>query len=556
MDAVISIGGQSFVDGLVRILGPELQALRQPIPIALPELENALLTIRSIRSRLPGLPSGSGNITFDLEIDLTAEVPLVANVGNLTGVVAAPLPSIVPVAMNFTEGAPITAQVSLSPLINGSAVGGSDVQIDKFGGFGLEFSFSQPNVNVDPFPTPAATLTMDLQNGFNTVTNQLFQGVTPVPAQPGTTLSTVIANLIAAIPAAATTTLTDAFANLRARTGRLVFPPAPAGSPCGISLRAVDGRARLGAGSSGPVLQVGFDRTPTPPGTPFPSPPFGGPPPGSPGPDTMVTLTNEFVRDLLACMIEKFPNLSLPTPVTFTPPIPTTPVPPNSPVTPWTATWAGVTLTVGSLAFTGTMTLSIAGTPGSTPPVSKTISLGFALAAAVGASPVIPLIGVPLFPGPALTVALTFTLPIIFDLNGLASITALRLAAPATTTFAFALGGGFITALIFLGVLVAAGILVGPFSVTWPGLIAIGLLIVAVPLIVTSIVGGLLGNGINQVLGGLHHVLESAPGIPPGIFEAFGEFVPLTVFVDDLVSLGNLRTPTSPWAVLPLRFEE
>src|SRR5207248_9632955 len=68
----------SFVDGLVRILGPGLQALRAPMPVALPGLSNAVLSIRSIKSVIPSAQSGT--IELDLEIDLTAEVLLVASV--------------------------------------------------------------------------------------------------------------------------------------------------------------------------------------------------------------------------------------------------------------------------------------------------------------------------------------------------------------------------------------------------------------------------------------------------------------------------------------------
>lgn len=77
-DAFISIGGQSFVDGLVRILGPGLQALRAPMPVALPGLSNGILSIRSIQSVFPSAQAGT--VELDLELDLTAEVLLVASV--------------------------------------------------------------------------------------------------------------------------------------------------------------------------------------------------------------------------------------------------------------------------------------------------------------------------------------------------------------------------------------------------------------------------------------------------------------------------------------------
>lgn len=76
--------------------------------------------------------------------------------------------------------------------------------------------------------------------------------------------------------------------------------------------------------------------------------------------------------------------------------------------------------------------------------------------------------------------------------------------------------------------------------------------LLAIPFIVTGIVGGLLATNIGQVLGGLHRALESPAALPPGIFEAFGKLVPTTMVVDDLEAGGVLETPTSPWAVLPL----
>jgi hypothetical protein len=704
MDAVISIGGQSFVDGLVRILGPGIQALRSPMPIALPGLGNGLATIRSIRSKFPG---GGGTIAFELEIDLTAEVLLVASVaaetinltpgtgsftipatpsvatlveqarsaalsldpitsavnGTVTGAPAAitgtipseplsltgpvagapvtltgtipaaalnltetipdapvtlnlslngvtgsvnlpsallpidlnqivgtiqlpggtgnlalPLPAVVPVAVNFTQDAPITARVFLPPFINNSAVGGADVHIDASSGFGLEFSVGQPTVQVDPIPAAVVTvLQTALKNAFNTLTTQL--GVSAL-TQPGTNFPTVVTDIAAALPAAATATLTDAFAGLRARTGRLIYPPPPPGSPFEISLRPADCRARLTVGPGGsPILQVGFDRASIPPGTPFPPAPVG--PVGILTIDTGVNLTNGFVLGLLASIIEKFPNLSLPTPAVLATAAP-----------PLTATWTGATLTVGPLAFTGTLTLTIAGTPSGTgTPTPKTVTLAFGpvtvpLPVTVPAIPIATIFGfTPFSFGPILvipTVTAGFTAPISFDLNGVASITGLRPTAAVTPTFALGLapliaalriaavpfalflffaglGVGFLLGSGIGGILGGiAGALVGVIAGAVVALVflAVTALVTAVVLLVGGIVSDLLGGSLGQVLGGLHSLLESPAALPPGIFEAFGEFVQTTMVVDDLTALGNLRTPTSPWAVLPLFFQQ
>src|SRR5437016_10888627 len=78
MDAVISIGGQSFVDGLLRILNPALQPVRDPLPVPIPGLTNGVLRIRSIQTVLPSAQNGT--IELAVEIDLSAELLLVATV--------------------------------------------------------------------------------------------------------------------------------------------------------------------------------------------------------------------------------------------------------------------------------------------------------------------------------------------------------------------------------------------------------------------------------------------------------------------------------------------
>jgi len=99
MDAVISIGGQSFIDGIVRLLGPALQPLRTPMPVALPGLTNSTLSIRRFEPVLPG--SRPGEIELEVEFELAGEVLLLAsapldqvtgeiNLGAATGTVSQP----------------------------------------------------------------------------------------------------------------------------------------------------------------------------------------------------------------------------------------------------------------------------------------------------------------------------------------------------------------------------------------------------------------------------------------------------------------------------------
>ena len=615
MDSVISIGGQSFVDGFVRILGPALQPLRSPMPVALPGLSNSFLSVRNMQPMFPS--SQAGTIELDLEIDLTAEVLLVAsvaagtvtlalgngtvtwpggtgtvteqarsgtlaitqnpNAGTATGTIAGvnttlglalnnlagtvnlpapanpaplsinqivgsiqfppgtgnlslPLPAVVPVAVNFTQDAPLRARVFLTPMVNSQGTA-ADVPINASTGFGLVFDIAQVTAQVTGLAGAAVTaLQTALSAAFTALTGQLLQGL-PALAQPTTNLAAVITNLTTAIPGAAQTMLEDAFRSLRARTGRLIFPVPAAGSSCDVLALPTVGKVRITVAGGSPVLQIGLDRVAIPPPSPFPA--FTP----TATVDTGVMLTNIFVRDLLACLIEKFPNLSLP----VLPPI----LSPAGTVTPVTATWGGVTLTVGPLAFTGTMTLTIAGTPAGPglPPAPKAITLAFALGAATGA---------PLVVGPALTAALTLVLPIAFDLNELASITSLRQTAAAASTFSLSMGAGLIIVFIVL----AAGFLLPafavPFPIVWPGFAFIAAFIIGFPFILTGIVGGLLATNVAQVLGGLHRLLKSPAAVPPEVFEAFGNLVPTTMVVDDLDAAGVLRTPTSPWAVLPL----
>ena len=311
----------------------------------------------------------------------------------------------------------------------------------------------------------------------------------------------------------------------------MIFPVPGAGSSCDVTALPTNGKARITLVGGSPVLQIGLDRLPIPPPSPFP--PFTP----TATVDTGVSLSNVFVRDLLVCLIEKFPNLSLP----LLPPL----LSPATIVTPVTATWPGVTLTVGPLAFTGTMTLTIAGRPAGPGmrPARKTITLAFALSAVVGA---------PLVIGPALISTLVFTLPIAFDLNELASITSLRLTAPARPTFTLDMGAGLIAIFLALSAAMLLPALAFPFPIVWPGFVALAFFVSAFPFVLTGIVRGLLATNVDQVLGGAHRLLRSPAALPPAIFEAFGNLVPTTMVVDDLDATGVLRTPTSPWAAIPL----
>ena len=603
MDAVISIGGQSFIDGIVRLLGPALQPLRTPMPIALPGLTNGTLSIRRFEPVLPG--SRPGEIELEVEFELAGEVLLLASaaVGNVTltpgtgdinlgaatgtvaqpvrngtlatspgsgtvgpataltldalsgtvqlagapdaalnlaaiagtlqfpagvGTIALPFPAVVPVAVDLSRGGPLVARVSLAPLVNGGATGGADAPIDITTGFGLDFDFSVANL-VPPAPPAAfaATLRTEITQALNAVATQLLNGL-PAVAQPVPNLQNIADDLTTALAGAVTSTLTDAFTGLKARTGRLIFPTPGAGSSCDVRALPTAGKTRLAVAADGSiVLQVGFDRLPIAATDTF----SAFTPTGIV--DTGVAVSNFFVRDLLACLLERAPNLTL---LSGAPALVNTP-----PAV--TATWPAVTLTLGPFAFSGSLVLTIAGTPGAPGPASpKAVRLDFALADTFSWGIV----------GQVLSVSFGIRLPIAFDLNNLAALTALRLTArPVRLAFSFGAGSGLTAWLVVMAVLIGATAFVGPVPIIAPFLIAGAALVGILPHVVLAMIGRVLFNHIDQVLAPLR-LLQSPAAVPSGIFEAFGDLVATTLVLDDLYGSGVLRTPTTPWTVLPL----
>lgn len=608
MDAVISIGGQSFLDGVIRLLGPALQALRAPMPVAFPGLTNGLLTIRNIVPVLPGgtpsqielrvdfeisgeallvasvaagtvnLNLGNANINFPrqagtvgqplrggqvrtpaqsvtatgvsltlpavtspLDLDAAADAvlsldPIVAtfNLPAAVGNLALPLPAVTPVALDLTRGTPLTAAIFLLIDVNGLFPDAGDAPINASTGFGLDFGFRV--ISVQP-PAIAGTLATTLRDALTAavrnVATQLLRGLTPI-VQPTLDLQAIATDIAGRIPAIVQSVLTDAFTGLRARTGRLMFPPPGAGIPapppgapppppgpptsCEVLALPTDAKARLIVSGGSIVLQVGFHRTAIHPSDRFlPFTPTGLI-------DTRVELSNGFVQRLLGCLLERMPNLTL------LPPAPTR----SNVGTTFSLRWSSVTLNLGPFALKGTLDLIIAGPragPG-LPPIPKAISLVFNLDESIG------------WAGPALDIRVNFSLPISFDLNSVASITSLRLAGvPSMLTFNFQAGSALIALLVIGAALMTV----------LPGvkILGLALLVVTIPFIVIQIISRLLSNTIDTVLAGAR-LLESPAALPPGILEAFGKLVPTTMVVDDLVAHGVLQTPTSPWSLLPI----
>lgn len=608
MDAVISIGGQSFLDGILRILGPAMEPLNAPIPVALPGVSNGLLAIRTMRSVRPS--GQQGRLELELELDLKGEVLFVASVaspalalsgdialnatpgaatirepqrdatlqnvtGNgslangvtltitsLTGNVrippadipvdlaqilgsisippagaaapGLPLPGVVPVPLHFnTPAQPLIARVFLTPTLNGRALG-ADAVVDGSTDFGLQFDFGTPTVQ--PAALPAAfpgNLQNDLTSALHTLTAQLLRVQPAIQiVQPAYDLTGVATDLAAAIPAALHSALVAAFSGLRARTGRLLYPAQRATTSCELRALPTVGKARVAAAPDGSLLlQLGFDRNNIGPNEQFPA--FAP----QPGLDTRVTLSNAFLCDLLVCLIEQLPNITV------------TPGSATRADTPTTSTadWNGVRVRLGSLSLTGSLQLTIAQPAGAAAAAPKVVRLAFTLTHTISA-PVV--IDIPLF-----EYSIGFVFRVDFDLDGLASVTGLRRAALNITPFSVGLSGAMIALLVTSAVAIAILPVVGPtpLPIIWGGFAVLAFLIGTGPLIVTAIIAGFVKQAIRQLLSGLR-LLKSPAAVPPGVFDAFGKLVATSLEVDDLDARGVLDTPTSPWAVMPTVF--
>ncbi|HJU75213.1 MAG TPA: hypothetical protein VJ717_15835 [Gemmatimonadaceae bacterium] len=582
LDAVISIGGQSFIDGVMRLLGPALQALRTPMPIAVPGLTNSLLTIKNIRPVLPG--ANRGQIELNVEVEITGEVLLVASVaagtlnlslvnaainldaatGSVTqrtgqdgslgipslsatgtwrlpaqglpldlnpmtgrislpavGNLALPLPAVVSVPVDLTRNASLTTTVFLALGVNGVALN-TEATIDDTTGFGLLFGCRPANV----LPPVSAALAQGIESALTpavpSVINQLLRGLPPGVltgiTQPLRDLPGVALQLANAVPAAVAATLSGAFNGLMGRTGRLVYTTPSAGSSCEVRALPTAAKARLSAAADGSLfLQIGFKRSPLDASDVFP--PFAP----QAGVDTAVTIGNPFLIDLLSCLLEQLPNLSLPTTTPTTIGVPSILGFPPATI----RTWSGITLTLGVLTLKGELSLAIIGPPGG----GKSVTLNFKLNADVSGAPGVA--------GQVLLADVNFMLIIVFDLSNVAAITSLRLsAAPIINSCKVEPGPGLM-AMLWVA---AAGMFMLPglrAITTWG------------PPTVFHMGSQLLKNTIEQVLS-VARLLQSPAAIPAGVFEAFGKLVPASIRIDDTDARGVLDTPTSPWSLLPI----
>jgi hypothetical protein len=582
VDAVISIGSQSFLDGLLRILGPALDTIRGPVPIAIPGLTNSLLNIRDIVPVLPG--SSRGQIELRLQVELSGEVLLVASVaagtvslglgtGDIrldpaTGTVDQPLRSgtlninavtgrVGPTVLSLD---PATGTLSLpaaaaAPLNLGAIVGtltlpagGGDlglplpavvaVPIDLTHGNRIaatvQLAVTVNGAAVDTEVAIAATTGFGLVFGANAASVTLPPLAETFTDGIRTALSSAIDRIVTQLIGTASIVQPTRDLEAVATSLAAAIPGVLNATLTDLftALLARTGRlvfAPPGAGASCDVRAL-----PTDAKTRL-----------TIAADGSLILQVGFDRLAIAAG-DPFPafapSTTLDANVTISnaflrdllccllEKLPNLALPPGSPaiVTSGTSNccrWTGITLNLGVLALRGNLDACIDGAAGA----PKTLSLNFDLRQTVSAP----------FVGEAVVVRIQFTLPIAVDLNDLTALTSLRLsAAPTVPTFEVRAGGGLTAWLVGLGL--------GSFFV--PGL---GVLITIAPHVILGIVSGFLRNTLDLILSQAR-LLQSPAAIPFGVLDAFGKFVPAAVTIDDLSSPGVLATPSSPWAVLPL----
>ncbi|HEX7176774.1 MAG TPA: hypothetical protein VF240_16030 [Pyrinomonadaceae bacterium] len=578
-DTVISIGGQSLVDGVWRLLGPALEGLSNPLPLALPGFSNASMRVTRLTPVFPGTPPPTGGAALEVlvNVELNAEALLNVNVatesisislgpqqlnltsltgtidlptltgnltnlnisgntnpvgssttllndidlgpgtgtlnlpastanltnGNLTGTLnltlpRVPLPAVVPVAVDLTPSAPLVVSALLQLTVRG---------IDPTTRFGLLIEVGNPSVGAVALdPALAAMLTTSLQSAVNQIVQQL--GIPNVITQSPVNAATVSA-LLAPLANVVRAALTDALRSLLAATGRLIYPPAGAGASCDVQVLPTVADASLAVAGGAYVLQIGFRR---PSSTDIATlPPFA--PAGIA--DSTLLVGNRFLLELLCCLVQRLPGFTFPVAASNA----TTDVTGASHL--MCCNLNGATVNLGPVALNGGLSVCIDGSSGS--PKSITLVGGFGQGAPVGSLPLA-------------TIDVRFTLPLTFDLDDVASLANLRVSGSPAVSVAVSPNPWLVFIIAIGGLL-----LIGP-----------AVAVVANALLLASCImaSRLLDSAVRTVLGAAS-LVRSPVSIPPGVFEAFGKLVPVTVTIDDLTAHSVLQTPTSPWAVLP-----
>jgi hypothetical protein len=604
-DAVVSIGGQSFLDGIWRLFGPALQGLASPIPIALPGFANAHMRIRQLVPVVPGGPSAAGGLTVRADIEITGEVLLHVLVESTTVRIAVGSPTFVladlagPVALPKQEG-------TLSDIELRGTIGVAVAALDRGTG---------------KFTLPLSTASLSEGTGTGTLT--LVDGLR-VPGIPFPAVVPVAVDLTKGSlhELQATLALSVGAPSIR---GGMIFTVESVTGDSGAGLISIDA---LGAALDKAVLQIvdqlgisGVIDQPAldPPvldgeviqrlvsdiprivGEAFQSaianllaatgrliyPPAGEGAscdskmlptsvrarlvadnggyvlqtgfarseddsaddlPDVDGPiECELRLGNRFLLELLCCLVERLPTFSLPTPAT----IGTTDGAGRRHTrccnfTNVSAAFGGVVLAGGDLS------ICIDGRRKG----PKRFSL-------VGSFDQRARLGVPLafgwnVPLGDIRILVDFTLPLVFDLDDSTSLANLRfLGSPDMEVDVRPNMTGAVIAIAVSSILVAllsvVTVLLAPIGVTLAPLMASAVVVLLLLLVhgACRVARRLLRNAVRALLSGAS-LLRSPVALPPGLFEAFGRLAVGRVTIDDLLATGVLHTPTSLWGVLPL----
>lgn len=605
-DAVITIGGQSFVDGAWRLLAPALERLTNPLPLTLPGFTNSQVRVTNIVPVFPGTAGGTGlQIALTMEVTAEALLQVVTETGGATIALG-------PQTLNLTSltgGIDLPAQTgSLTNLVfTGSAVAvgtgtgtldlpattGALSGVTGTGTVGLPPSISLPGLPLpaiipipldltqalpmvtsalvpisvtgpnaatrssllfaalNPTVTPPAALSPAT---VNTLTTQLQAAVAQVIAQlgiPGTILQPPIAvatvqALLTPVPGLVAEAVEDALTLLLAETGRLLYPAPGPGASCDVLALPTTGEARLiPTPSNGFELQVGVSRVN---GVgdilAFPA--------ADPTTEVRLMVGNTFLLSVLCCLVEKLPNFALPVAATTS----TTDIAGIGHLA--CCNFTRVTAAFGPLAIGGATTdglsVCIDGAVGG----PKTFSIVGSFAQTV--PNVVPLLS-GVFPTIA-SISVRFTLPVAIDLDDTAALANLRIfGTPPAATVTVAPTGGLFGLLLAFILIVVAGALAIAFAVGWLAAPIVLPIVTFLPAVAAAIVLTLvflvcgavnfvLRNAVRMVLSGAS-LLKSPVTIPPGLLEAFGRISPARVTIDDLEAISVMHTPTSVWGLLP-----
>jgi hypothetical protein len=605
-DAVTTIGGQSFVDGIWRLLAPALERLTNPLPLTLPGFTNSQVRVTNIVPVFPGTAGGTGlQIALTMEVtaeallqvvtetggatialgpqsfnlaSLTGGIDLPAQTGSLTGLVftgsAVALGTgtgtlALPATTGALSGVTGNGTVALPPSITVPGLplpAVIPVPLDLTQTLPMvatalvPIALSGPNAAtrssllfaaLNPTVTPPAalsaatvnTLTTQLQGAIGQVIAQL--GIPAAIAQPPVALATV-QSLLAPVPGLVAAAVEDALTLLLAETGRLLYPAPGPGASCDVLALPTAGEARLIATpGNGFELQVGVSR-------------MAGVgdiaafPAADPSTEVRLMVGNTFLLSVLCCLVEKLPHFGFPAAATPS----TTDIRGTAHLA--CCNFTGVTAAFGPLAIGGAPTDGISVCADGALGSPKTFSIVGSFAQTV--PNVVPLMA-GIFPTIA-SISVVFTLPITIDLDDTAALSNLRLfgVPPAATVTVAPTGGLFGLLLAFILLVVAAALLIA-FAVGWLAAPIVLPIITFLPALAAGIVVTLvflacgavnfvLRNAVQLVLSGAA-LLKSPVTVPPGLLEAFGRISPARVTIDDLDAVSVMHTPTSVWGLLP-----